>query len=78
VTFELGNLQRFVVHDRDTYEAYVIDPYEVGVIVPILAAGKELGAVIYCPGVRPEPYVVQECVSVITAAMEQAAPGLAN
>lgn len=76
MTFELGALARFVCHDRNTHEAYVIDPYEVEVVVPILTAGKEWGAVIYCPGVRPEPYIVQECIAAIVEAMSTAAPGL--
>jgi len=74
--FELGNLQRFVVHDYRTYEAYVIDPYEVVALVPVLSADGERGSEIWCLASEMRTYRVQECVKSILEGMSLAAPEL--
>lgn len=74
--FELGALPRFVVHDSETYETYVIDPYDVGVLVPVVRANVEVGTIIYLETEPVRMLRVQECVPVILAAMLEAAPEL--
>jgi len=78
VSFELGNLQVVVLHDRNTHEAYVIDPYEIGAMVPITGNPSSVGTLVFCPGLKAEPYAVQECLKTILEAMVLAAPELSD
>ncbi len=78
MTFELGNLQVVVLHDRDTHETYIVDPYDIGAMVPIAGVNGSIGTQVWIYGWNHEPIVVQECLKTILEAMVIAAPGLAD